>query len=255
MGGILLSLDRSEVAQICDVYLGGFDGFNFFTHSKLRVFLKDHCGIEIPEGCESMSKRDLLFESLLAADSNKQIKALSLLLEHFEQRDLKADMKSSRVKLQEVLSKLRHSTAVEIPDWSFQYEAVNSALQSLKDGLKNGEHAKVVDRSHTVIHGQLKLICYQRNLNTDKKNPNSQDYLHMIIDSEIDGYLANSQPTQIKQLLNSFLHILKSLDELRNKHSSAHPNQKILSYYEAQLAINAAITLASYLKQFETSSK
>ncbi len=132
---------------------------------------------------------------------------------------------------------------VDVPELeSTRSVAVSQAIKDTKVLLKDSP-ISAVDRIHTVLHGYLKEILKERNIEYVKDATLNQLFKNL---KEKDSKL-NIENENIKQIFNSMANILDKLSLIRNNESLAHANDNLLSIDESLLFINSANTILCYL--------
>lgn len=148
-------------------------------------------------------------------------------------------------------------TAVEIGILVEHYESVDLSViavtkiisQAISDAelfMKEGKYNSAFDRVHTAFHGYLRKTLYDMNVLYEESETLSQLYnkLHAKIITHISSpHIAGL----VKTLIRSASGIISSVNDIRNKHSLAHPNEEIIAEREALLAIRIIGDLSDYI--------
>ena len=65
----------------------------------------------------------------------------------------------------------------------------------------------------------------------------------------MSAHIATDQSGLIKTTLRSASGVINSINELRNRHSLAHPNDSIITVREAELCIRLVKELSDYIEK------
>lgn len=129
-------------------------------------------------------------------------------------------------------------------------EFVKACLDQIDTLLKEHDYSSVIDRAHTSLHGFLKKLCEEGQIDNyiDQSNPNIRDYW---------GILRRHHPkfkgdekdktAPINQLMNMIAKMLDNLNDRRNQQSYAHPNEVILKNEEAKFILNLSRSVMQYI--------
>jgi hypothetical protein len=137
-------------------------------------------------------------------------------------------------------------TVVETLTPKITSATVERALKDAENLLHSNGAISAVDRIHTAIHGYLKAVCEDQNI----------EYAYDAGLTQLFGLLRDNHPClklngpndpDIVRILRSSAAILESINNVRNRASVAHPNTDLLDEPEAILAINSVRTLLHYL--------
>ena len=156
------------------------------------------------------------------------------------------ELSSIRVLLQELIIVKGGSeqiTPVAVPELKITGSTINQAINDAKVLLSSQGATSALDRVHTVLHGYLKQVCLEANIN----------YLDDATINLLVNLLKANHPAlsyrdeNIDQILKSLANVLDKLNLVRNNSSLAHPNQTLLEQDEAMFVINTVNTVLGYL--------
>lgn len=125
-------------------------------------------------------------------------------------------------------------------------EVVHRALKDVQVFIEQGQYSSSVDRVHTALHGYLRALCRDHNIETKEDTITSLFKQIRNSHSSFQGSLAHKKHTD--SMLNALANILNEMNTLRNQASLAHPNDQLLQEAEALLVLNAAHTVMQYLE-------
>lgn len=157
-----------------------------------------------------------------------------------------SELSSIYVLLQELIKVKGGSeqiTPVAVPELKISGSTINQAINDAKVLLSSQGAASALDRVHTVLHGYLKQVCLEANINY----PDDATFNQLV------NLLKNNHPAlsyrddNIDQILKSLANVLDKLNPVRNNSSLAHPNLILLEQDEAMFVINTVNTVLGYL--------
>lgn len=121
------------------------------------------------------------------------------------------------------------------------------AIEDAELFMRDGKFGSAFDRVHTAFHGYLRKKLDDLGESYEESDTLNQLYnkLHVYVSSNI----AIDQSGIIKTSLRSASGIISSINDLRNKHSLAHPNGSIITSREAKLCIKLVKDLTDYIEQ------
>lgn len=132
-------------------------------------------------------------------------------------------------------------------DLKISNQVVERAIADVEALLPTSGAVSGVDRIHTALHGYLRLVCVQSNIEFNKDD--SITKLFKLISQQHPKFQSVASHSHIERLLKSFAGIMDSLNPIRNHASVAHPNEELLEKDEAELFINVVRTLLRYLDE------
>ncbi len=144
------------------------------------------------------------------------------------------------------LNKFVASSGICTPAPEFTSEVVRVSLEDAERQVNQGHPLSAVDRTHTAIHGHLRLLCEEKEITFEKDA--SVTALMKLLRKHHPAFMAAGQyGSEVGKILNAMSSVLNELNIIRNNGSMAHPNQALLGEAEAMLAINAGRTILAYL--------
>lgn len=170
------------------------------------------------------TKKDEIFEiaeSIYGKQGNNYLTSIDIgiLIEHYEVIDF------SSLSLTAVISK---------------------AISDAELLMAQGRYDSAFDRIHTAFHGYMRKVLDNRSIAYDESDTLSQ--LYTKLHTDISSRMA---PSPIADLLRTTLRsasgIVAAFNDMRNRHSLAHPNNDLLSVREAKLAINLIRIVSDYI--------
>ncbi|OTO65575.1 MULTISPECIES: abortive infection family protein [unclassified Enterococcus] len=128
-------------------------------------------------------------------------------------------------------------------------QVVSQAIEDAEFFMSNGEYQRAFDRVHTAFHGYLIEILKKYGIIASKDENLSKLYnsVQTLIETEIEPVeIANL----VKTTIRSSNGMINALNEVRNRHSLAHPNTNIIGKREAKLIIGIASTITDYISGY-----
>lgn len=126
-------------------------------------------------------------------------------------------------------------------------DVIAKAIEDAELFMSDGKYDSAFDRVHTAFHGYLRKILDDLGESYEESDTLNQLYnkLHTYVSSNI----ANDQSGIIKTALRSASGVISAINDLRNRHSLAHPNGSIISVREANLCIRLVKELSDYIEK------
>ncbi|WP_300318745.1 abortive infection family protein [Idiomarina sp.] len=125
-------------------------------------------------------------------------------------------------------------------------EIVEKALKDAEVLLTNSGPVSAVDRVHTAMHGYLKSVLDNHEIEY-KKDAGITD-LYKVIRQEVSQIRdLGDQSEELNKMLRSLAAVLDALNPIRNRGSVAHPNDALIGDDEAKFVINIVSTILHYL--------
>lgn len=135
---------------------------------------------------------------------------------------------------------------------SSESPTIHKAIVNANNCLSSGNYEEAIDRVHTSFHGYLRELLSSHGIEYLEGDTLQQLYkkLHSYYEESI-------QPKEVASLIKTCLRsatgIVTALNEIRNNHSMAHPNEHLIGKREAKLVIQFIQDIVSYLEDIETS--
>lgn len=124
-------------------------------------------------------------------------------------------------------------------------ENIYKALADAEILIKQQGPQHAYDRMHTALHGTLKQICLNYNIAT--KSDETIQGLLSLINNHLKTTQDSERNNNVFYMLRSAISILKTINELRNHNSLAHPGAVLLNEADAKFAINLVRSIMSYV--------
>lgn len=128
-------------------------------------------------------------------------------------------------------------------------ELVSQAIEDAENFMSNGKYDKAFDRIHTAFHGYLRSILDEYGIGFDRNDslPKLYNKIHSLIDKAVSP---EEIAENVKKVIRSANGMIQTVNEIRNNHSLAHPNEKIIGKNEAKLVIGLIKNIVSYLESY-----
>ena len=129
-------------------------------------------------------------------------------------------------------------------------EVISKAIADAELLMSQGKYDSAFDRVHTAFHGYLRKVLENRGVSYEESDTLSQLYnrLHTDISSRF-GSVPISE--LIKTTMRSASGVITSINDLRNRHSLAHPNDDLLKESEAIFVIKLIKDLSDYINNID----
>lgn len=250
-------LNKLEVRQVIK-YIGVDGGYlGSFSYKTHRDFYYDYCGLEnidvyklrkkYSERGGSIATHDLFEIILLEAPTNEQAKILEGVLKKYSLDEFSNEEKRKQYQhIEQLIARLRTATVINYAEIKTDSATVERAIADADLLLKNNRAISAVDRVHTALHGYLLHVCKKQNL-AHQERDSITELFKIIKEKHTKFVVSGGKSDEIEKILKSMSAILHNINEIRNQASMVHPNQNLLHDAEAQLAINAALTVFRYL--------
>ncbi|WP_421670186.1 abortive infection family protein [Rahnella sp. EDr1-12] len=124
-------------------------------------------------------------------------------------------------------------------------ENIYKALEDAEILIEQQGPQHAYDRMHTALHGTLKQICSNNNI--DVKGDETIQGLLSLINTHLKTTQDSERNIDVFHMLRSAISILKTINELRNHNSLAHPGAMLLNEADAKFAINLVRSIMSYV--------
>lgn len=115
-------------------------------------------------------------------------------------------------------------------------DVIAKAIEDAELFMSDGKYDSAFDRVHTAFHGYLRKKL--DDLGESYEESDTLNQLYNKLHSYVSADVANDQSGIIKTTLRSASGVINSINELRNRHSLAHPNGSIISVREPTFALD-----------------
>jgi Abortive infection C-terminus len=248
------ALTHGEVLFIVNRYIGVAGGFlgiddgylGQFSYRTFREFFPEYCNIDFPGWPDGATTREAFIEIAKALPSQAQVKVLRGVLLRFPVTPKAAFRQEHVAQINALILRMEGVKLIGGGDLKGASQVVRAALQDAQALMESGGSARAVDRVHTALHGYLKFICQEEEIEVSDQ-PTIGALLRAIKLNH--PKLANSgeRSGDVTIILNSFGTIAGVLNPIRNNASPAHPNEALLEEPEAWLVISACTSIYTYL--------
>ena len=126
-------------------------------------------------------------------------------------------------------------------------DAISKAIDDAEVFMSEGKYDSAFDRVHTAFHGYLRKKL--DDLGESYEESDTLNQLYNKLHSYVSAYITTDIAGLIKTTLRSASGVINSINELRNRHSLAHPNDELISAREAQLCIRLVKELSDYIEK------
>lgn len=123
---------------------------------------------------------------------------------------------------------------------------VTKAIEDAEIFMRDGKYDSAFDRVHTAFHGYLKKKL--DDLNEPYEESDTLNQLYNKLHAYMSSNIVTDQSGIIRTALRSASGIISSINDLRNRHSLAHPNVSIITSREAKLCIKLVKDLTDYIE-------
>lgn len=126
-------------------------------------------------------------------------------------------------------------------------DAIYKAIDDAEVFMSEGKYDSAFDRVHTAFHGYLRKKL--DDLGESYEESDTLNQLYNKLHSYVSAHITTDISGLIKTTLRSASGVINSINELRNRHSLAHPNDDLISVREAQLCIKLVKELSDYIEK------
>ena len=126
-------------------------------------------------------------------------------------------------------------------------DVIAKAIEDAELFMSDEKYNSAFDRVHTAFYGYLRKKL--DDLGESYEESDTLNQLYNKLHSYVSADIANDQSGIIKTTLHSASGAINSINELRNRHSLAHPNGSIISVREANLCIRLVKELSDYIEK------
>lgn len=243
----MASMSKIEINRLMELYIGSSVGYlgTFGSHSDLTEFFA-LCRVDVYvkdfEGTNKERFRAILTK-VMPADQAKIIRGI---LERHPVDDSKGRTKQLHGEFMRLAQKLEGGAGVPNPEPKHSSEFVARVLAEVEHAIRDSRVTSGVDRVHSALHGYLRDICEDAEIEYEEKDQIQTLFKKLI--NEHNAFSDMGPRPQDAMLINSSLcAIMNVADPLRNRASFAHPTKNLLEVPEALLIINAARTILHYV--------
>lgn len=233
-----------------------------FTYSTLNQFYPDICDVDIDSNKYNGTMKERFIEILSEVEPLEQSKILEGVINKYTLNFFEFELDEGKLtqaqfdnkkrihkKIEFWISELQGLELLNAEDLVHNYEIVKESLDQCQTLISEHKYKSAVDRAHTALHGYLQETCKKAGLELNiNKNPKIQDYWGKLKKEHPSLKFDCSQShLPVNQIIKSIGSLLQELNDIRNKNSYAHPNDKILGENEAELAVNLMKSILRYI--------
>lgn len=234
--------------RVVSTYIGVSDGYlNGFTYAGLSEFYPVYCDVELdPMDFPGNTTRERFIGVLRSSAPNVQEKILRGLLEKIPEPTAEGPVVMTRDDVAALAAKLE-GIPVPAAEPENAPDVVRQALRDAQDMIDGGRPSSAVDRLHTALHGYLRSICDDADIEYERDD--TVQKLLKLISMHHPRILEDEQTKDlIQRILGPLSTVVDRINDARNTKSLAHPNEDLLGDAEAILVINMVRTLLHYLE-------
>lgn len=246
----MTGLSSGEIRRVVNQYIGveaGYLGnFSYRTHAD---FYLEFCDLYIDPYELDGTTRERFIKILSAQSPGDQAKILRGVLNKFPEHAPDAPRSRNQTEVNFIEGLVARLTETDLlGDWSpaIASETVELAISNARTLIDAEGPASAVDRIHTALHGFLKNVCKRSDIEFQKNDSITRLLKHLKEHKVLAEQDKSDGP--LEAVLHSFGNVLHTLNLIRNDKSLAHANT-LLDGADAQLAINAAVTIMRYLDE------
>jgi hypothetical protein len=252
-----VGVTSTEAKKLTITYIGVDGGYRGdFDRGKLQAFylgndldhdLDDHAG----------TTRERFIEILRTAPLADQATILRAVVERFEvgaEGSPQSRTPELRTWVLDLADRCDPATATRHTDQPIAVviplDGSMSVTQALADAellIASSGAANAFDRVHTALHGYLRQLCDQANLEPRGDKPSLGSYWTLLRMHHPAFTADGPRAGDIDKVQKALGAVVDALMPLRNQASLAHANDDLLAQPEAMLAINAAHTVLNYI--------
>ncbi len=229
---------------------GGYLGdFSYRTHEEFYPYF---CDLDVSPAAYEGTTRQKFLAILENSDALTQAKILKGVLKKYPIDFFPEDQRQVKQRLfftiEECIRRLEGEKKVSIDQLVITNSVVERAIQDTRVLIEANGATSGVDRIHTTLHGYLKQVCKQAQIDVDENDTLTQVFKKLKINHPALK-LTGPRQHDIDHIINSFSITLDKLNPIRNKASLSHPNEELLEEDEAMFVVNAAQTVLNYLNR------
>ena len=219
----------------------------------LRAFFQVYCDLDINPTSKQRSQVAVEFAQILMEQTPEvQAKILRvILLRYPPQRYHEPETRNALLhrKLSDVASRLESETVlVDNVAPKSSSEVVQLALRDADFLIGRGDARGAVAKTHTALHGYLRQMCDDESIVYEDK-PSLPKLFKLLRENHFAFQSSGVHQEKINNVGRGLATSIHSLNEIRNNHSDAHPNDDLLDIVDATLAINAMRTIFHYVEE------
>lgn len=242
-----MALTQQEVMRLVNRYIGvsgGYLGdFSYRTHND---FYPEYCGIDdiYPDELQGTTRQRFI-DILTTQTTDRQARILRGVLERFPADAV--ERQQFKPIVEKWIRRLEGAPVVASPmPIASASAAVRQALTDAENLIRTSGPASAVDRVHTALHGHMRSICAEANIQLPQ-GASLQVAMKKLRENHPRLTPSGPRAADISRVLYSMSATLDALTTLRNNASAAHPIDALLGDHEALLAINAGRTIFAYV--------
>lgn len=231
--------------RVVSAYIGVSQGYlEGFSYNGLEEFYPVYCGLEIDPYSYSGNTTRARFISVLR-ESPPHIQA-QILRGLVEKIPAPTAAGPNTMTLDEVQALIARLEGLPVPDRVPEdaSDVVRLALNDARVLIDSGNPVGAVDRVHTAMHGYLRDLCDQSQIQYQPTDSIAR--LLRVLREGHPTLTAIEAGELISRVLTSMGTAMDAINQIRNTQSLAHPNDNLIGDPEALLVINAARTILHY---------
>ena len=247
-------MTQKEIRQLVNRYIGVEAGYlGDFSYQSHEDFYPEFCNLTFDTKSMPGTTRERFIRILEDSDPTDQGKIVRGVLEKYPVSSFSEDEQDVKEGLREtfetVAERLESGSAPSVGSLELgttSFEGVSAALEDAEVLLRERGPASAIDRVHTALHGYLRHVAQESGFDQDGA---SLPRLYKLLRKNHPAFKAEGPHTEaIERVAGSMAGAVDALNTLRNNATSAHPAEKILDDVDAHLAMNAAKTLLTYVR-------
>jgi hypothetical protein len=240
-------LTELEINKLVYGYIGVEAGYlGDFSYNSHRQFYID-LGLDIAPDIYPGTTKQRFIAILREQPPAVQARILEGILERYPP-DTSPKRGARATEIKGWMLRLRGAGTIEPPAPQDVSGVVEIALADASAMIRAGKRVSAVDRIHTALHGYLRDVCDKAGIARAHDDSITKLYKSLRLEhpalKDVGTYT-----DRILGILAAFSSVLDTLNTLRNEASLAHPNEGLLEEAEAELSINAALTIFNYLEK------
>lgn len=242
-----MSLTNLEIMNIVENYIGVIDGYlGNFTYQSHAEFYPTFCDLQIDPNNWNGTTRQRFIAILQSQSPENQAKILHGVLIKFPLGSTSSRTSVLRDEILGLITRLEWALPISSPSLQNASQTVQLALRDAETSIQAGNPLGAVDRTHTAIHGYLRVVCDNCSINYAQTDSLAK-LAKLIFQSHPVFQNLGTHRDKVSRIFYSFGATLDALNMIRNNASLAHANVNLLDIPEARLAINVARSILDYL--------
>lgn len=241
-----IGLNDKEINKLVYRYIGVNKGYlgDFSYRSHHNFYIDLDLDID-PNEYKGNTTRERFINIIKTNPPYVQAKILEGILERYPVESSELRTKERYEEIQSWIIRLKNQSNIDISAPQITSDIVYRALADAEELITSRGATSGIDRMHTALHGYLKFVCDQSNIEVSKDA--SITKLYKFIREKHPAFSdLGPRSEDITKVLNALATVIDSLNPIRNHGSIAHPNEDVLDEPEAILVINAIRTLLNY---------